>query len=85
MDVCAIQGQKADLDRQVQRLKTYTASRGYQVTKIVQETASGVDDTRPKQLNPLTDPYIGRLVVEHLDRLTRWRRDGLGETCWQHT
>jgi putative resolvase len=31
------QGQKADLDRQVKRLKMYAASRGYQVTKIVVE------------------------------------------------
>ncbi len=40
------QGQKADLDRQVERLKTYAASRGYQVTKIVQKIASGVKHPR---------------------------------------
>src|SRR6266700_4018164 len=40
------QGQKTDLDRQVERLMTYTASRGYQVTKIVQEIASGVKHPR---------------------------------------
>ncbi len=33
---------------------TYTASRGYQVTKIVQEIASGMNDTRPKLLKLLT-------------------------------
>jgi putative resolvase len=66
------QGQKADLDRQVERLKTYAASRGYQVTKIVQEIASGMNDTRPKLLKLLTDPQIGKIVVEHRDRLTRF-------------
>src|SRR5258708_3299079 len=66
------QGQKADLDRQVERLKTYAASRGSQVTKIVQEIASGMNDTRPKLLKQLTDPQIGKIVVEHRDRLTRF-------------
>jgi predicted site-specific integrase-resolvase len=64
------QGQKADLDRQVERLKTYAASRGYQVTQMVQEIASGLNDTRPKLLKLLTDPQIGKIVVEHRDRLT---------------
>jgi predicted site-specific integrase-resolvase len=66
------QGQKADLDRQVERLKTYAASRGYQVTKIVQDIASGMNDNRPKLLKLLTDPQIGTIVVEHRDRLTRF-------------
>src|SRR6266699_599777 len=58
------QGQKADLDRQIERLKTYAASRGYQVTKIVQEIGSSMNDTRPKLLKLLTDPQIGKIVVE---------------------
>ncbi len=65
-------GQKADLDRQVERLKTYAASRGYQVTQIVQEIGSSMNDTRPKLLKLLTDPQIGKIVVEHQDRLTRF-------------
>jgi putative resolvase len=66
------QGQKAALDRQVERLKTYAASRGYQVTKIVQEIAPSMNDTNPKLLKLLTDPHIGKVVVEHRDRLTRF-------------
>src|SRR5256886_1618951 len=65
-------GQKADLARQVERLKSYAASRGYQVTKIVQEIASGMNDTRPQLLKLLTDPQMGKIVVEHRDRLTRF-------------
>jgi predicted site-specific integrase-resolvase len=68
----ATQGQKADLDRQVERLKTSAASRGYQVTKMVQEIASGMNDSRPKLLKLVTDPQIGKIVVEHRDRLTRF-------------
>src|SRR2546423_11172776 len=66
------QGQKADLERQVERLKMYAASRGYQVTKVVQEIASGMNDNRPKLMKLLTDPTIGMIVIEHRDRLTRF-------------
>jgi predicted site-specific integrase-resolvase len=66
------QGQKADLERQVERLKTYAASKGYQVTKSVQEIASGMNDQRPKLSKLLTDAHIGVIVIEHRDRLTRF-------------
>jgi predicted site-specific integrase-resolvase len=64
--------QKADLERQVQRLKDYAAARGYQVTKMVSELASGLNDSRPKFLKLLTDASIGVIVVEHRDRATRF-------------
>ncbi len=64
--------QKEDLERQVQRLKDYAASRGYQVTKIVSELASGLNDARPKFMKLLTDPSIGVIVIEHRDRATRF-------------
>ena len=64
--------QKEDLERQMQRLKDYAASRGYQVTKIVSELASGLNDSRPKFLKLLTDASIGVIVVEHRDRATRF-------------
>jgi putative resolvase len=66
------QGQKADLERQVERLKTYAASKGYQVSKVVQEIASGMNDHRPKLSTLLTNAQIGVIVVEHRDRLTRF-------------
>jgi putative resolvase len=64
--------QKEDLERQMQRLKDYAASRGYQVTKVVSELASGLNDNRPKFLKLLTDASIGVIVVEHRDRATRF-------------
>jgi predicted site-specific integrase-resolvase len=56
----------------MQRLKDYAANRGYQVTKIAQEIASGLNDSRPKFLKLLTDPSIGIIIVEHRDRATRF-------------
>ena len=64
--------QQEDLARQMQRLKDYAASRGYRVTKIVSELASGLNESRPKFLKLLTDASIGVIVVEHRDRATRF-------------
>ena len=63
---------RANLERQVERLEDYCASRGYQVAMVVKEIASGVNDARPKLLALLRDPTITRIVVEHKDRLTRF-------------
>src|SRR3989440_10896916 len=51
--------QKEDLERQMQRLKDYAASKGYQVTKMVSEQASGLNDRRPKLMKLLTDASVG--------------------------
>ncbi len=64
--------QKEDLERQTQRLKDYAASKGYQVTKMVSELASGLNDSRPKLIKVLTDTTIGVIIVERPDRLTRF-------------
>jgi predicted site-specific integrase-resolvase len=64
--------QQSDLERQVQRLRDYAASKGYVVTKDVSEIASGLNDHRPKLTKLLVDPTIGTIVVEHRDRLTRF-------------
>lgn len=64
--------QKDDLERQVQRLKDYASARGYQVSKTVQEVASGLNDQRPKLMKLLLDASIGTIVIEHRDRLTRF-------------
>ncbi len=64
--------QKEDLDRQMQRLKDYAASHGYQVSKMVSELASGLNDQRPKLMKLLTDASVGVIVIEHRDRLTRF-------------
>jgi putative resolvase len=63
---------RENLERQVERLVQYCTVRGYQVTLIVKEIASGVNDSRPKLLGLLKDQQTTRIVVEHKDRLTRF-------------
>jgi len=64
--------QKADVTRQMQRLRDYAAARGYQVVSEVTEIASGLDDERHKLKKLLSDAKVGVIVVEHRDRLTRF-------------
>src|SRR5258706_789544 len=63
---------QANLDWQAERLVSYCAAKGYQVSKVVKEIASGVNDSRPKLLALLEDQAITLIVVEHQDRLTRF-------------
>ena len=63
---------KDNLEGQAKRLMDYCAAKGDQVTAVVKEIGSGVNDARPKLLKLLTDPTIGLIVVEHKDRLTRF-------------
>ena len=60
------------LDSQAERLAAYCAAKGYQVSKIVKEVGSGVNDARPKLLALLEDQAITLIVVEHTDRATRF-------------
>ncbi|MFL5666750.1 MAG: IS607 family transposase [Ktedonobacteraceae bacterium] len=62
----------SNLDSQAERLVAYCTLRGYQVSRVVKEIGSGVNDNRPKFLALLADPSIGRIVIEHKDRGTRF-------------
>nr|WP_218032308.1 IS607 family transposase [Dictyobacter kobayashii] len=61
-----------NLERQVERLETYCAAKGYQITTVVTEIASGVNDARPKFLALLRDVTMTTIVVEQKDRATRF-------------
>ncbi|SRR5258708_2169533 len=63
---------KTNLDSQAQRLVGYCAAKGYQVSKVVKEIGSGINDARPKFLALLADQSVGCIVVEHKDRATRF-------------
>ncbi|GLV61032.1 resolvase [Dictyobacter sp. S3.2.2.5] len=63
---------KVNLDRQAERLVAYCAARGYPVSRVVKEIGSGVNDNRPRFLALLADPSVGRIVIEHKDRGTRF-------------
>ncbi|MCH4851453.1 IS607 family transposase [Bifidobacterium pseudolongum] len=64
-------GQKADLQRQADRLKAFALSMGVEAPEIVTETGSGMDDKRRKLNRLLADPTVGMIIVEHRDRLAR--------------
>jgi predicted site-specific integrase-resolvase len=61
-----------NLDTQAERLVQYCEAKGYQISQVVKEVASGVNDHRPKFLALLADTSITMIVVEHQDRATRF-------------
>ncbi len=63
--------QKADLQRQADRLKAFALSMGVEAPEVVTETGSGMNDKRRKLNRLLSDPTVTTLIVEHRDRLAR--------------
>lgn len=66
---------KGDLDRQKGRLLEHCVKQSYSVTHVMEEVGSGMTDTRPKMLRLLelaVRGEIGRVVIEHKDRLARF-------------
>lgn len=64
--------QKADLQRQVQRLEAFARQQGWTDFEVVTEIGSGLNGRRRKLLKVLRDFRVGRIVVEHRDRLARF-------------
>jgi len=52
----------ANLERQAERLENYCAAKGYQVSKVVKEIGSGVNDNRAKFLALLELKGQGRAI-----------------------
>ena len=63
--------QKADLQRQADRLKAFAINMGASDIEVVLEVGSGMKDKRRKLNRILADPTVGTIIVEHRDRLTR--------------
>ena len=63
---------KDNLQHQADCLVDYCAAKGWQVSKVVKEIGSGINDNRPQFLKLLRDPTITIIVVEHKDRATRF-------------
>lgn len=63
---------KNNLNSQAERLEKYCIANGWQITKIVKEIASGLNDKRTQLKNIINqiDEY-DYIVIEHKDRLTR--------------
>ena len=63
---------RPNLLSQSKRVQDFCAAKGWVVSEVIEECASGLNDERPKLKKILTDKSINRLVVEHKDRLTRF-------------
>ena len=63
--------QKADLQRQADRLKAFAVNLGASDIQTVTEVGSGMNDRRRKLNRILADPSVGTIIVEHRDRLAR--------------
>ena len=63
--------QRADLQRQADRLKAFAISMGAEEPEAVSEVGSGMSDRRRKLSRLLADPVVTTIVVEHRDRLAR--------------
>lgn len=64
--------QKADLQRQADRLRLFASARGLSDVEVILEVGSGLNGTRPKLLKILGDPSISTIIIEHRDRLARF-------------
>jgi len=64
--------QKADLARQVDRLRTFAAGKGYEPVEVLGEIGSEVNEGQSRLLNLQATPTVGRIVVEQRGRLTRF-------------
>lgn len=61
--------QKDDLKRQSERLQDFAVENGYQVVKVAEEIASGMNPRRKKLTSLLNDDEIDTIIVENRDRL----------------
>jgi len=67
--------QKEDLERQIEYLKGYCATKGYKVARIITDIASGLNENRKglRQLFRLVENgEITKVVIAYKDRLTRF-------------
>lgn len=63
---------KQNLLSQSKRIQDFCRAKGWVVNEVIEECASGLNDSRKKLMSLLNDKSVTRLVVEHKDRLTRF-------------
>lgn len=64
--------QKQDLEKQLDRLRDFASSKGYEIIREETEIASGLSDKRKKLLSILEDKQVDIIIVEHKDRFVRF-------------
>lgn len=71
----AKQADAGNLQRQKERLTTYAVEKGYQITSIYTEIASGLNENRRELTKLLKEAYKGNIdiiIIEYKDRLARF-------------
>jgi putative resolvase len=63
---------RKNLEGQAERVIAFCVARGWQVSKVVKECGSGINDQRPLFLGLLADTSITHIVAEHKDRCSRF-------------
>ena len=84
---CSTTGQKDNLERQIERLKSYISNSGYILDEVYSEIASALNYNRReyrKLYKNVISKSIGRIVIEYKDRLLRIGFDDFAELCKIH-
>lgn len=63
---------KTNLDTQMERLKSFAASKGFTVVHEIKEIGSGLNDNRKKLLSLIGKDDYSVIIVEHKDRFSRF-------------
>lgn len=71
---------REDLNRQVERCKDFCSARGFVVSKVYKEVASGMNDNR-KEFWKMLDSKPTTIIIENKDRLTRFGFNYIENLC----
>ena len=80
-------GQKDNLERQVERVKSFISSRGYTTDLVYSEVASALNYNRRyyrKLFKEIIDGKVERVIAEYKDRILRVGFDDFMELCKEH-
>lgn len=81
------QAQRPDLKNQRSVLEDFCLTKGYENTEFIEEVGGGLNFKRPKftaLVDRLVAGEVKRIVVAHMDRLTRFGFDLLAHLCETH-
>ena len=81
---CSTSNQKDNLERQIDRLKSFCCAKGYVIDDIYSEIASALNYNRKeyrKLYNNIINGEIERVVIEYKDRLLRVGFDDFNHLC----
>lgn len=84
---CSTTSQKENLDRQIDRLKSYASAQGLIVNEIYSEIGSALNYNRKKYRKLYESIILGQidtLIIEYKDRILRIGFDDFNELCRLH-